>query len=88
MARNDVNLHNNHRCKSKTTEWNNSKRTLHNKQTTPVMNQHPERDTLGINHPKRKDNFILRNTKFNEAVRYGQKAYVLRTSMMKIIKRK
>ena len=29
-------------------------RTLHNKWPTLVVNQHPERDTCGINNPKRK----------------------------------
>ena len=54
-----------------------------NKRPTPLTNQHPERDILGINNPKRNKNLIPGNIKHNESVRYGRKEFVFGTSMVK-----
>ena len=51
------------------------------KRPTPVINRFLERDTLGVS--KQSKNLIPGYTKCNEAVRFGQKAYVLGTSMIK-----
>ena len=54
---------------------------------TPFINQFPERDTLGKSFTNKRKNVVPGNTKFNEAVGFGRKAYVLGTSMVKGIRR-
>ena len=53
--------------------------------STSVTNQYPEIDTLGVS--KQSKNVIPGYTKYNEAVRFGRKEYVLGTSMVKGIRR-
>ena len=57
--------------------------TTRKRRPTPVRNQLPERDTLGVS--KKSKNLIPGYTKCNEAVRFGRKAYG--TSMIKGIRR-
>ena len=59
--------------------------TTHERRPAPVINQFPERDTLGVS--KQSKNLIPGYTKYNEAVRFGRKTYVLGTSMVKGIRR-
>ena len=59
--------------------------TKHKRRPAPVINQFPERDTLGVSEQTK--NLIPGYTKNNEAVCFGQKAYVLGTSMVKGIRR-
>ena len=63
--------------------------TVRRKRPTPVINQFPERerDILGTNITKQSKSIIPGNTKYNEAVHFGRKAYVLGTSMVKGIRR-
>ena len=61
--------------------------TTRKRRPTPVVNQYPERDTLGINFKNQYKNVTPGNNNFNEAVRYGRKTYVLGTSMVKGIRR-
>ena len=59
--------------------------TTHKRRPTPVINQFPESDTLGVSEQSK--NLIPGYTKYNEAVRFGRKAYVLSTSMVQGIRR-
>ena len=59
--------------------------TTRKRRARPVINQFPERDTLGVSEQSK--NLIPGYTKYNEAVRFGRKAYVLGTSMVKGIRR-
>ena len=59
--------------------------TARKRKCTPVKNQFPERDTLGVS--KQSKIVVPGYTKYNEAIRFGQKAYVLGTSMIKGIRR-
>ena len=59
--------------------------TIHKSRPAPVINRFPERDTLGVS--KQSKNLIPGYSKYNEAVRFGRKAYVLGISMVKDIKR-
>ena len=59
--------------------------TTHERRPAPVINQFPERDTLGVS--KQSKSLIPGYTKYNEAVRFGRKTYVLGTSMVKDIRR-
>ena len=59
--------------------------TIHKRRPAPVINRFPERDTLGVS--KQNKNLIPGYSKYNEAVRFGQKAYLLGSSMVKAIKR-
>ena len=60
---------------------------MRRKRPTPGINQFPERDILGTNITKQSKSIIPGNTKYNEAVRFGRKPYVLGTSMVKDIRR-
>ena len=57
------------------------------KRPTTVLNQSPERGILGTNITKQSKSIIPGSTKYSEVVRFGRKAYVLGTSMVKGIKR-
>ena len=59
--------------------------TLRKKRPRPVINKFSERDTLGVS--KQSKNIIPGYTKYNKAVCFGLKAYVLGTSMEKGIRR-
>ena len=59
--------------------------TKHKRRPAPVINQFPQRDTLSVSEQTK--NLIPGYTKNNEAVCFGQKAYVLGTSMVKGIRR-
>ena len=59
--------------------------TLRKKRPAPVINKFSERDTLGVS--KQSKNIIPGYTKYNKAVCFGLKAYVLGTSMEKGIRR-
>ena len=61
--------------------------TTRKRRPTPVVNQYPERDTLGINFKNHYKIVTPGNNNFNEVVRYGRKTYVLGTSMVKGIRR-
>ena len=61
--------------------------TVRRKRPTPVIDQFPERDILGTNITKQSKSIIPGNTKYNEAVRFGRKAYMLGKSMVKGIRR-
>ena len=60
---------------------------MRRKRPAPVINQFPEKDILVTNITKQSKSIIPGNTKYNEAVRFGRKAYVLGTSMVKDIRR-
>ena len=60
---------------------------MRRKRPTPAINQFPERDKLGTNTTKQSKSIIPGNTKYNEAVRFAGKTYVLGTSMVKVIRR-
>ena len=79
---NDVNQNNN----AYNSNINNNV-TVRRKRPTPVINQLPERDMLGTNISKQSKSIIPGNTKYNEAVRFGRKAYVLGTIMVNGIRR-
>ena len=53
--------------------------TTRKRRPTPVINQFPERDKLGVSEQSK--NLIPGYTKYDEAVRLGRKAYVLGTGM-------
>ena len=59
--------------------------TTRKRRPTAVINQFPERDTLGVSEQSK--NVIPGYTKCNEAVRFDRKAYVLGTCMVKGIRR-
>ena len=59
--------------------------TTRKRRRTTVINQFPERGTLGISEQSK--NLVPGYTKYNGAVRFGRKAYVLGTSMVKSIRR-
>ena len=59
--------------------------TTRTKRSAPVINRFPERDALGVS--KQSKNLIPGYTKYNEAVGFGRKSYVLGTSMVKCIRR-
>ena len=50
---NQRNNNNNNSSNNSKTVHSSSKRTLRNRRPAPVINHYPERDTLGINTPKR-----------------------------------
>ena len=54
--------------------------TTHKRRPTPVINQFSDSDTLGVSEQSK--NLIPGYTKYNEAVRFGRKAYVLSTSVV------
>ena len=58
--------------------------TTSKKRPTPVINQFPERDTLSVS--KQSKNLIPGYANYNETVRFGRKAYVIGTSMIKSIR--
>ena len=59
--------------------------TICKRRPTSVINQFPERDTIGVSEDSK--DLIPGSTKYNEAILFGQKAYVLGTSMVKDIRR-
>ena len=59
--------------------------TICKRRSTSVINQFPERETIGVSEDSK--DLILGSTKYNEAILFGQKAYVLGTSMVKDIRR-
>ena len=59
--------------------------TTRNRRPTPAINQFPERDTLGVSTENK--NLTPGYTTYNEAVRFGRKAYLLGKSMVKGIRR-
>ena len=59
--------------------------TTRKRRPTAVINQFPERDTLGVSEQNK--NVIPGYTKCNEAVPFDRKAYVLGTCMVKGIRR-
>ena len=59
--------------------------TTRKRRPTAVINQFPERDTLGVSEQSKI--LITGYTKYNEAVPFVRKAYVLGTSMVKGIRR-
>ena len=59
--------------------------TIHKRRPTPVINRFLERDTIAVF--KQSKNLIPRYTMYNESFRFGQKAYVLGTSMVTNIRR-
>ena len=59
--------------------------TTRKRRPTPVINLFPEKSTPGVS--KQSKNLIPGYTKYNEAVHFGRKAYVLDTSMVKSIRR-
>ena len=59
--------------------------TTRNERPTPVINQFPERLTRRVSEQSK--NLIPGYAKYNEAIRFGRKSYVLGTSMVKDIRR-
>ena len=59
--------------------------TTCNRRPTPVINRFPERNALGGS--KQSKNFIPGYSNYNEAIRFGWKAFVLGTSVVKGIRR-
>ena len=57
--------------------------TICKRRPTSVINQFPERDTIGVSEDSK--DLIPGSTKYNEAILFGQKAYVLGASLVKDI---
>ena len=58
--------------------------TICKRRPASVINQFPERDTIGVSEDSK--DLIPGSTKYNEAIYFGEKAYVLGTSMVKDIR--
>ena len=62
--------------------------TQNTQRPSPVVNKYPKRDLLHCHIKNATTSIVPGNTDFNNTVTFGQKAYILGTSMIKEIRRK